>query len=123
MVLQWAGLAVCAAIVLLVFGWVISQRKESPALPALAACCVLGIVLVWIELVRAPRDTGAYILTQLPFRPIGAFGLAGAQVFACYLLFKLPDGRLPHWAAFLLKAGYCLCAWFLQSAIWEFLSR
>lgn len=123
--LQGGGMVVCGLIVLLTLAWLITQKKESPLVGGLLGCCALGIIVVWTELLRAPRtqEDHVYILTQLPYRPIGLMGLAGAQVFASYILFKLPAGHLKPIPAFLLRAGFCVCAWFLQSSAWQAVAR
>jgi hypothetical protein len=123
--LQNAQIGVCVLILLLVLGWIISQRNESPLQPVILAVSGLGCGLVWAELLiaKASQPNQLFVLSDLPYHPVGSWGILGAQVFLSYMVVKLPDGRLNWWAGLLLKLGFILGVWMIQLSLWSALWR
>jgi len=101
------------------------SRRRIKVEPLLAAFAYLGILLAWSEIFLALRTqpNELYRLTQLPFRPINNSGLLGAQVFASYLVFKLPPGRLGAWSNFWIRFAIAVGILAFQLLLFEVISR
>jgi hypothetical protein len=116
-----AAYVVNVAILALVALWVFLSKRQVSFGWVIMALSVIGAILCWAEIGVALRTqpNPVFVLRELPFRPINNLGLAGAQVFLTYLVFKIPDGGMRTWPALVVKASLALCLWLLQLAIWE----
>lgn len=65
--------------------------------------------------VRDPR----FLLEGLPFQPLNNLGVIGATVFASYLVFKMPPGRLRPLVATAIKASFVVGTYILQLVAYE----
>ena len=114
------ALTVDAAMIALVMLWLVSPFKRASQI-AMTVVAAIGLLLCWAEIVYAVRiQAGAvFVLQQLPFQPVNNFGVGGAQVFASYLIFKFPSGRLAGWRSALVKVGLCVAFWMFQFMVWQ----
>jgi len=113
-----------AILVATAIGIFLSRRRVKTE-SLLAALAYIGILLAWSEILIAVRSqpTELYRLTQLPYRPMNNSGLLGAQVFASYLVFKLPPGRLGGWSNFWIRFAIALGVLVAQLLIFDTLAK
>ena len=113
------------AFLVLTLFWIVFPVTGKGVKVALLFAAFIGLALCWAEIIWAAnlRTGPIFSLRDLPFRPVGNSGLIGAQVFASYMLLKLPSGKIPAWSAVLLKLGLALCFWFLQFLVWDGVKR
>ena len=105
--------------------WIVFPVTGKGVKVALLFAAFIGLALCWAEIIWAAnlRTGPIFSLRDLPFRPVGNSGIIGAQVFASYMLLKLPSGKIPVWSAVVLKLGLALCFWFLQFLVWDGVKR
>lgn len=119
-VLHVAGAGIDAALVFSTLALIWLPERSRAIRRAMAGLAVLGIGLVWWELVRAatPNPVAVYRLSELPFRPTNNSGILGAQAFFMYLLAKCPSSSLGRWSIW-VKALLVGAFWLLQLAVWD----
>lgn len=118
--LHTLALTVDVSMLALVMLWLVSPLKRACQV-AMSTVALIGLVLAWGEVLYAVRlqEGAVFVLQNLPFQPVNNFGVAGAQVFASYLIFKLPSGRLTGWRSVLVKLGLCFAFWMFQFMVWQ----
>jgi hypothetical protein len=84
------------SIALVVMIWIFVPRRVALWSAIVAGLCLVGPVLVWIELARIlnPGAERVFVLDGLPFRPVNNMGLLGSTIFLGYLGFRLPLGSV-----------------------------
>lgn len=115
------AVVVDAAVLLGALLWIVFPVLARPVKIGLFVLSLIGLSLFWFEIVFAVRHGSGpvFVLRELPFRPLANFGLLGAQVFATYLTFLIPSGRLPALQAVLVKAALAGCVFAYQSLVWD----
>lgn len=118
--LQHAGLTVNVLVVLATLAWIAIHKNRVFLSSVIMGLAVSGILLIAAELVLAARTQapGSFQLSELPYRPVHAMGIVGIQVYAAFLLFKAPDGKLSLPVSLAIKAGFSLALWFGLLLVW-----
>lgn len=127
MALDWAprfqtlGVTIDAVVLLATLAWIIYPGLAKRVKTTLVAISLLGVVLFWCESFYAVKHGSGpvFVLRELPFRPLANFGLLGAQVYASYLMFSLPSGKLPVVHAVLIKSALAACLFAYQALVWD----
>lgn len=116
-----SAVVVDIVVLLLILVWIVLPALAPFVRKGLVVASIAGLAVFWIELVFALQHGSGpvYILRELPFRPMANFGLLGAQVFATYLTFRIPSGRVPAFQAFLVKLALAGCTFSFQALLWD----
>lgn len=122
--LQGIGWVVAVAFILVAALWIMRPKWGYQCQHALTLISGMGFVVAWLELVTALRslDGAPFRLDGLPYDPVTNLGLGGAQVFATYMMLRLPDGRLGPKAGLGVKLGLAVCSWIIQLMLWTLIS-
>jgi hypothetical protein len=115
---------VAVAFILVAALWIMRPKWGYQCQHALTLISGMGFVVAWLELVTALRslDGAPFRLDGLPYDPVSNLGLGGAQVFATYMMLRLPDGRLGPKAGLGVKLGLAVCSWIIQLMLWTLIS-